>query len=419
MTSATTADANQLWQQAHAQFANGHTAHALHLFEQLANAGYANAQCDLGRLHVFDLIPDASPSRGLACLESAAQAGHPQALYLLAVLSLGERVLPLDADRLADWVRLSAQAGYPPALRTLALHWARFGSTELHALGTLCLENAAKGGDPVSLALLADRLARGDGCDQNQVRADAIAGLLVGTGLPVTTAKQPLSPVLARPAQLDPLPILPRPDFVPALAAPSLKTLRADPFVASTAQVLGREECRFVILLGAPMLQPSVTVDPDGNVAPMQLRTSHDMVFDPMLEDVTLRLIERRMAGAVGLPLSHGEPLILLRYAPGQEYRPHRDYLPPSKVVAVDHGGSGQREATVIAYLNEVEAGGLTQFPLLDLEVSPIPGSLLAFRNLDQDGQPEPRSLHAGLPVTAGMKWICTLWLREAPIRTN
>jgi len=119
------------------------------------------------------------------------------------------------------------------------------------------------------------------------------------------------------------------------------------------------------------------------------------------------------------LPLSHGEPLILLRYAPGQEYRPHRDYLPPSKVIAVDDGGSGQRVATVIAYLNEVEAGGLTQFPLLDLEVSPIPGSLLAFRNLDQVGQPEPRSLHAGLPVTAGMKWICTLWLREAPIRTN
>jgi hypothetical protein len=135
------------------------------------------------------------------------------------------------------------------------------------------------------------------------------------------------------------------------------------------------------------------------------------------MEDVTLRLIQRRMSAAVALPLSHSEPLILLRYTPGQEYRPHRDYLPPAQVVPVSAGGPGQRKATVIAYLNGVAAGGLTQFPLLNLVVPPRPGSLLAFENLDRDGKPEPLTMHAGLPVEAGVKWICTLWIREAPFR--
>jgi hypothetical protein len=333
-------------------------------------------------------------------------------------LALGEVVLPLDLDRVETWVQQSAQSGYPPALRTLALHWRRFGPPELNEVGTLCLEHAAMRGDMVSLALLADRLEHGDGCPQDQSRAAAIFSLLANSGLPITPPKQPVNPALAEPKQLPPLPALPKPDFRPAIAAPALETLRATPWVAIAEQALGAEECRFVTLLGGPMLQPSITVDPDGKLQRMQLRTSHDMAFDSILEDVSLRLIQRRMAAAAGLPLSHGERLILLRYAPGQEYRPHRDYLPPAQVVPVSAGGPGQRKATVIAYLNDVPAGGLTQFPLLDLIVPPRRGSLLAFENLDKDGKPEPLTMHAGLPVEAGVKWICTLWIREAPIRT-
>jgi hypothetical protein len=412
-------ESKRLWQAAHAQFADGQTDQAVRLFERLAHEGFADAQCDLGRLHIFDLIANASPAQGLRWIEAAEQSGHAESRYALAVLALGERLIPLDLDQLETRVQQSAQSGYPPALRTLALHWGRFGTPELHRLGSLCLEHAGMGGDAVSLALLADRLERGDGCEKNQVRAAAITMLLSNSGFPIAPPKQPVNPGLAKPAHVPDLPLLPQPDFRPALAAPALEILRSTPWVATAQQALSKEECRFVTLLGGPMLRPSVTVGPDGKVLQMQLRTSHDMAFDPMHEDVTLRLIQRRMAAAAGLSLAHGEQLILLRYSPGQEYRPHRDYLPPSRVVPVSAGGAGQRQATVIAYLNDVAAGGLTQFPLLDLLVPPRQGDLLAFRNLDPNGNPEPLSLHAGLPVEAGTKWICTLWLHEAPLRSN
>jgi hypothetical protein len=39
------------------------------------------------------------------------------------------------------------------------------------------------------------------------------------------------------------------------------------------------------------------------------------------------------------------------------------------------------------------------------------------FDNLAPDGQPDPRTLHAGLPVREGEKWLATLWLRERRYR--
>ena len=41
----------------------------------------------------------------------------------------------------------------------------------------------------------------------------------------------------------------------------------------------------------------------------------------------------------------------------------------------------------------------------------------IAFRNLTADGRPDPDSLHAGLPVARGEKWLATLWLRQRSCR--
>lgn len=41
-------------------------------------------------------------------------------------------------------------------------------------------------------------------------------------------------------------------------------------------------------------------------------------------------------------------------------------------------------------------------------------GDTLIFGNLDRDGRPHPKLLHAGEPVTRGVKWIATRWIRGA-----
>ena len=141
------------------------------------------------------------------------------------------------------------------------------------------------------------------------------------------------------------------------------------------------------------------------------------MVFEEMLEDISLLLIQRRMASVVGTTPAYSEYLQLLRYRNGQEYRPHRDYLPPSMITSIADGGSGQRESTVIVYLNDVENGGETEFIELNKKIAPKTGRVLAFKNLHSDGSPDTRTLHAGLPVSSGSKWIATMWIHQGVFR--
>jgi hypothetical protein len=165
------------------------------------------------------------------------------------------------------------------------------------------------------------------------------------------------------------------------------------------------------------MLRASQVHSPDGReVARESLRTSHDASFDPLLEDFALRIVQLRLAAAAGTELVNAEQLIVLRYQPGQEYRPHRDYLPPDAIDR-DHPAAGNRQRTICAYLTTPAAGGATDFPAAGIRVEPKAGRAVVFDSLDADGHPDVDSLHAGLPVERGEKWLATLWLRERPYR--
>ena len=67
--------------------------------------------------------------------------------------------------------------------------------------------------------------------------------------------------------------------------------------------------------------------------------------------------------------------------------------------------------------LNEVEEGGETQFRDLNrLKVQPMKGRVLHFANvLPGTTQQHPKSLHSGLPVIKGQKYIANFWLRQFP----
>jgi prolyl 4-hydroxylase len=131
-------------------------------------------------------------------------------------------------------------------------------------------------------------------------------------------------------------------------------------------------------------------------------------------ETELVRRIERRVAELVGLPEEHGEPLQILHYLPGAEYRPHYDYFDPQqpgsdKVLAM----GGQRIATLVLYLNDCAEGGATTFPKVGVEVMPRRGNAVYFAYTAPDGALDARSLHGGSPVLGGEKWIATKWLRE------
>ncbi len=412
------ANIEQQWLQARVQLGDGNMAAAIPFLETAAKAQHPAASFNLGCLHLFALIEPADRVHGISLIEQAAELGHGGAFYQLAMLELGKPGNALDWQYANECLRKSAALKHPPALRSIALHWSRSADESLLETGTLCLEHASRGGDIVSLALLMHRLYLGIGCEKNIPRASAINALLMQSSLNLEPPTTLASPHLAQVDGLPPLPELALPQLQNDAWPINVEVINDSPWIGIADDVISQEESHLIQYLGGPHLNPSVTATPDGERLQVQLRTSFDMVFEEMLEDISLLLIQRRMASVVNTSPAYSEYLQLLRYQNGQQYRPHRDYLPPSLFTSLADGGAGQRDSTVIVYLNDVENGGETQFIELDKKIAPKTGRILAFKNLHSDGSPDARTLHAGLPVSSGSKWIATLWIHQGIFRT-
>jgi hypothetical protein len=67
----------------------------------------------------------------------------------------------------------------------------------------------------------------------------------------------------------------------------------------------------------------------------------------------------------------------------------------------------------VLVYLNDDYEGGETEFPRLGLRYKGKTGDALVFWNVSQTGELERDSVHAGLPVTSGQKWLLSKWVRQ------
>jgi prolyl 4-hydroxylase len=187
-----------------------------------------------------------------------------------------------------------------------------------------------------------------------------------------------------------------------------------NPTLALLEGVVSADECEALIALARPRLQPSTVVDPDsGQDVVASYRASVGMFFRPAENDLIAR-IDRRFRELMNLPLDHGEGIQVLRYEAGGATAPHHDFLAPTNAAnQASLARSGQRVSTIITYLNDVEAGGETIFPLGGWSVAPHRGQSLYFESCNLHGEVDPQSLHAGNPVTRGEKWIATKWMRE------
>jgi prolyl 4-hydroxylase len=195
------------------------------------------------------------------------------------------------------------------------------------------------------------------------------------------------------------------PDGTPS-DVPTAHPVSEAPLVLSGARLLTRSQCDYLREMAAPMLQPSVIVDPQtGRMVPHPVRTSDGAVFGVHSEDLVVNAVNRRIAAFSGTAVAQGEPLQLLRYRPGAEYRPHFDAI---------GGEANQRILTVIVYLNDDFDGGETAFPRTGFQFKGAAGDAILFRNVLPNGQPDPQMLHAGLPVGHGTKSIATRWIRRS-----
>lgn len=182
------------------------------------------------------------------------------------------------------------------------------------------------------------------------------------------------------------------------------EAMRTDPDVRRFPAFLSAAECRYIMDRAQPILQPSVVVHPTtGQFIRDPIRSSTNAAFPFVSEDPVLHAINQRIAAATGTTYEQGEPLQVLSYEPGQQYKMHSDALA---------GDPNQRVVTFLVYLNDAYEGGETVFPDLDLSYRGGVGDGLMFRNVQADGTPHPLARHAGLPVTRGRKLLLSKWIR-------
>lgn len=133
--------------------------------------------------------------------------------------------------------------------------------------------------------------------------------------------------------------------------------------------------------------------------------------------DITLK-IKNIVLHKTKLPHENQELIHVVKYVVGGEYKVHHDFFHPNTdyYERVTKTG-GQRAYSCLFYLNDNFKGGETDFPQLNKTVQPEQGKLIVWRNAEPDGTLNHNTLHAGLPVTKGEKWICIVWVREKSIR--
>lgn len=169
-------------------------------------------------------------------------------------------------------------------------------------------------------------------------------------------------------------------------------------------------ECARLVAIVDDVARPSSTYHGNADKA----RTSYSGDVDP--RDPFIRMLQRRIDDLLGIAPELGETIQGQRYAVGQEFRNHFDhFLPNQDFWDEEQARGGQRSWTAMAYLNTVEGGGETVFPRVGATIPPQLGALLVWNNMDLDGRPNPKALHAGSPVTAGVKYVLTKWYRTRP----
>lgn len=374
--------------------------------EAAARGGSADALFTLATRKVNSLESAAEAAAGL---DKAARMGSPTAARLLCVLEAIGVGVAQNEEAALQRMRALAQEGDPAAARELA--------------GLLAIANV----DHPLISALVERAGAADPVNAAFALARAAAGRPAGGPLflrqcaaVLERARYPRAKQLAAPASAGGVaPPLEWGAVDSALTlaprfAPKAERLSSAPDATLRRAAVSPEICEYVIAFSGMRLGPSLVYDPTSDrMVRDPLRTSSTACLAPLDLDLVIVVVNRIMRIAAEAPEENGEFLSVLRYLPGQQYRPHFDCIPPGPDLEL----SGQRAATALLFLNDDFEGGETHFTAADLKVRGARGDILVFRNVLPDGALDPLSRHAGLPVASGEKWLASKWFRTKKYR--
>lgn len=185
--------------------------------------------------------------------------------------------------------------------------------------------------------------------------------------------------------------------------------------VIEIPHVFTKDECRFVMNSMEGKLERSMVVGVGENDVSKDRTSMTGWIkpTDPVLGGFAKKLMSLGSVLTGIRDPSRYEDVSIVRYEKNQFYKEHFDAC-TTKTYCGD-ALRIYRTATIIMYLNDEFEGGETSFPRIGVKVRPEMGKIAFFYNTDDSGKEIPDSLHAGLPVQSGVKWICTLWIKFFP----
>lgn len=369
-----------------------------------------------------------------ACYEAANALGSPLARHNLAICLAGGVGGPVNLGAAQDLAEQGAEAGDPESRQMLAVAIASGWKGAPDYDRALALrEQHANEGDPLAVLETGLILAT-----QTPDEAEAVERLRAAAGHDILLARaalvrwliehQPDSPDIAR--ELDKL------DQSKVFIAKRLREIHTA--MAGRTKVAAGSEHMLVDELNAraisraipPIiadyamtrslihLRPAQIIQPiTGIVAPHPVRRCLSATLHLPYQDIVLHWLERRMAAMAGMDWSTGERVNVFGYRPGEEYRPHVDYIDPDEGPAARDSltRDGQYLHTVLVTLHDGFSGGETVFPHFSKGWKGQTGDALVFDSASESGDGLPHSVHAGAPVTGGFKMMASLWCRQRP----
>jgi prolyl 4-hydroxylase len=190
-------------------------------------------------------------------------------------------------------------------------------------------------------------------------------------------------------------------------ASCSSATVSEAPRMVIVSDLATPEICDWLIARARPRLERAKGYgDGEEKLEVHDERTNSACAFSGPDRDLFMVILRARIAAATQMRVREMEPLQVLHYSVGQEF--HRHYDTPADPNA---RGIPHRLITLLLSLNEDYEGGETEFPITGGRWRGRKGIAIYFWNTMADGARDKRTLHAGLPVTRGEKWLMSQFI--------
>uniref|UniRef100_A0A8C5GFY9 procollagen-proline 4-dioxygenase n=1 Tax=Gouania willdenowi TaxID=441366 RepID=A0A8C5GFY9_GOUWI len=185
------------------------------------------------------------------------------------------------------------------------------------------------------------------------------------------------------------------------------------PRIVRYLNVLSEEEIGKIKELAKPRLSRATVRDPKtGVLTTANYRVSKSAWLEAD-DDPVIDRVNQRIEDITGLAVDTAELLQVANYGVGGQYEPHFDFSRKDEPDAFKRLGTGNRVATFLNYMSDVEAGGATVFPDFGAAIWPRKGTAVFWYNLYRSGEGDYRTRHAACPVLVGSKWVSNKWIHE------